>query len=134
MRREVVNVELRFAIGVCIESANFSSRSFRSHSCIKAAALVPVLEPLDKFRIADAKLGLSYCPTADAIQDKLMPELIFIAQLSGFPCVLTSPIALSSAMVSGSHKGPRSGSASPVMSSGENTGLLFSSTMQLEMR
>lgn len=85
MRREVVNAEFGFAVRVRVKPANFSSRSLCSHSSIQASALVSVFEPLDKFWVADADLGLSYCPTADAIQNKLMPKLVLVAQLSGFP-------------------------------------------------
>lgn len=71
-----------------------------THAPIHAAPLEPIPRPLDKLGIADQLLGFGNSPAADSIQDKLMPQLVLCGQVVGFPPLLTSPMAVSRAIVS----------------------------------
>src|SRR5690625_2147601 len=99
-----------------------------------AAALGPILGPSQKLRVAHALLRLSDSAAADTAHHQLMPEFVLVGQLVGFPMPFTSPSTCSSAMVRVPSSGPRSGSASPVWSSGVNTGFPSASQMLAAMR
>ena len=135
MRHEVVElISTILAVRIGIQRCQQRGAALHPHALVKRAALAPVCRPAEKLWVAQPLLSFCDGAAANAIQDELMPQLVQIAQLGAFPRLLTSPMAVSNAMVSALSSAPRSGSASPVMSSAVNTGFPCSSQILAAMR
>lgn len=106
------------AVRVDVQRRQKRRSTLYPHADIQRATLCPVFQPGQEFRIADPLTSFGNGPAAYPGQDQFMPNLFFGGQLFFFfPPKVTSLIAIMSALDRESPSGPRSGSASPVMSS-----------------
>lgn len=106
------------AVRVDVQRCQKRSSALYPHADIQRTALCPVFQPGQVFRIADPLPSFGNGPAAYPGQDQFMPNLFFSGQLFVFfPPKVTSLMAIISALDRESPSGPRSGSASPVMSS-----------------
>lgn len=110
------------AVRVDVQRCQKRRSTLYPHTDIQRPAFCPVFEPGQEFRIADPLPSFGNGPAAYPGQDQLMPNLFFSGQLFVFfPPKVTSLMAIISALDNDSPSGPRSGSASPVISSTVNT-------------
>lgn len=110
------------AVRVDVQRCQQSRSALNPHAYIQRAALSPVFQPGQEFRIADPLPSFGNGPAAYSGQDQFMPNLFFGGQLFFFfPPKVTSLMAIISAFESDKPSAPRSGSASPVMSSAVKT-------------
>ena len=106
------------AVRVDVQRCQQRRAALYPHANVQRPALCPVFQPGQEFRIADPLPSFGNGPAAYPGQDQFVPNLFFGGQLFFFfPPNVTSLMAISSALDSERPSGPRSGSASPVMSS-----------------
>lgn len=123
-RKVVQTIRLCTFLAVPIRSkaSQQRRRALNAHAEVQRTALPSEVGPTTNFLKAQAVLCFLDGPAADSAENQLMPKLVKFRQAFAFPGELNSAIAFNSAIVKLWFIGPRSGSASPVMSPTWKTG------------
>ena len=133
VRHEVINlVAAILGVSVRIQRGQKCRAPLDPHSDIQRASKIAVLHPLPELDKTQPFFG--FRDRGAEGDGEFVPELVGVGELIVFPMLFTSAMTTINATVRLPSKAPRSGSASPVMSSTVNTGWPSSSQMLAAIR